>query len=89
MTLTCRKCGYRWKPRTAAPRTCPNRACHSSTWNENGRPELAERHEYHCLKCGHEWFSRLARAPKVCPQCNSGLWEQNKPKSHTKEETQT
>ncbi len=31
-----------------------------------------------CLRCGHEWPSRLERLPKVCPKCNSPYW--NKPK---------
>lgn len=31
-----------------------------------------------CLRCGHEWPSRLERLPEVCPKCNSPYW--NKPK---------
>ena len=31
-----------------------------------------------CLRCGHDWASRMDRLPKVCPKCKSPYW--NKPK---------
>ena len=31
-----------------------------------------------CLRCGHEWPSRLERLPKVCPSCNSPYWAKPK-----------
>ena len=31
-----------------------------------------------CLRCGHEWPSRLEKLPKQCPKCRSPYW--NKPK---------
>jgi len=31
-----------------------------------------------CLRCGHEWPSRLERLPKVCPKCNSPYWNKTK-----------
>jgi len=33
---------------------------------------------HRCLRCGHEWPSRLERLPKQCPKCRSPYW--NKPK---------
>lgn len=27
-----------------------------------------------CLRCGHEWPIRSAVNPRVCPKCNSNLW---------------
>ncbi len=38
----CRKCGHRWLPRTPAePRQCPNRTCHTFTWNRDRRTPVA------------------------------------------------
>lgn len=31
-----------------------------------------------CLRCGHEWHPRTARAPRFCSKCNSPYW--NKPR---------
>lgn len=28
-----------------------------------------------CLRCGHEWDSRVAK-PKECPHCKSYKWDQ-------------
>lgn len=28
----------------------------------------------HCLKCGHEWASRLYRVPRMCPSCKAPKW---------------
>jgi rubrerythrin len=34
--LTCKRCGYRWKPRVdSVPRQCP--ACKTYRWNEQKR----------------------------------------------------
>jgi predicted nucleic acid-binding Zn-ribbon protein len=31
-----------------------------------------------CLRCGHEWPSRLERLPKQCPKCRSPYWNKKK-----------
>jgi len=31
-----------------------------------------------CLRCGHEWPSRLPEPPAKCPRCKSELWDQPK-----------
>jgi len=31
VTYTCKRCGYKWIPRTPRPGACPN--CHSPLWN--------------------------------------------------------
>lgn len=28
-----------------------------------------------CDKCGHKWFTRTDKKPKVCPRCKSYDWE--------------
>jgi len=33
---------------------------------------------HRCLRCDHEWASRLERLPAVCPKCNSRYWNQRK-----------
>lgn len=36
--LSCKQCGHTWLPRRLeAPKTCPNRFCHSTRWNEAGK----------------------------------------------------
>lgn len=32
-TCECLRCGWKWTPRIAKPRVCPNKKCHSSYWN--------------------------------------------------------
>jgi predicted Zn-ribbon and HTH transcriptional regulator len=41
--------------------------------------DLAEgvRRRHRCLRCGHEWRSRLAR-PTTCPQCRNPYWDRPK-----------
>lgn len=31
-----------------------------------------------CLRCGHEWYPRHPKAPKVCPQCKRTDWQTEK-----------
>jgi hypothetical protein len=34
------------------------------------------RQEHTCLRCGHRWFSKLAR-PAACPKCMSATWDRD------------
>lgn len=35
-----------------------------------------------CLRCNHNWFSRVKRYPRICPKCKSPYWD--KPRKATK-----
>ena len=28
----------------------------------------------HCKRCGHTWYPRTPKEPKVCPKCSSPYW---------------
>jgi predicted Zn-ribbon and HTH transcriptional regulator len=30
--------------------------------------------KHKCLRCGHEWQSRIERKPACCPRCKSYDW---------------
>ena len=30
---------------------------------------------YHCVRCGHDWNTRITGRPCNCPQCKSPLWD--------------
>ena len=33
---------------------------------------------YKCLRCGHTWVPRKARYPRMCPKCQTTLWDEEK-----------
>jgi predicted Zn-ribbon and HTH transcriptional regulator len=35
--------------------------------------EQNQYHQENCLRCGHEWMTRVAR-PVQCPSCKSPYW---------------
>lgn len=32
--LECKRCGYKWIPRTGNPKQCPNPRCRSTDWDK-------------------------------------------------------
>ena len=34
----------------------------------------------YCERCGHEWLPRSKNKPKVCPACNSRIYDKPKKK---------
>jgi len=28
-----------------------------------------------CLRCGHQWFKRMEKRPKQCPNCKQSRWD--------------
>ncbi|HEX2966366.1 MAG TPA: hypothetical protein VHO84_11290 [Syntrophorhabdaceae bacterium] len=30
---------------------------------------------YECRRCSHEWINKTDDKPKLCPECNSPLWD--------------
>lgn len=40
--LKCCKCGWKWTPRIADVRKCPNPKCQSIRWDEPDEPEIEE-----------------------------------------------
>lgn len=34
--------------------------------------------EYTCMKCGHQWLTRIRTIPKSCPNCKSYRWANTK-----------
>ncbi len=28
-----------------------------------------------CKRCGHHWYPRTAKDPRVCPKCKSPYWD--------------
>jgi DNA-directed RNA polymerase subunit RPC12/RpoP len=49
---------------------------------ESGGIKLMEQQiiltQKHCLRCLHDWYTKLNRDPLRCPRCNSPYW--NKPR---------
>jgi hypothetical protein len=37
--------------------------------------EIGHRQGYHCVRCDHRWFSRLATKPRMCPKCKAVHFE--------------
>lgn len=35
-----------------------------------------ERKPYHCVRCGHRWYSRLLRRPLMCPMCRTKRFDE-------------
>ena len=31
-----------------------------------------------CKRCGHQWYPRKPKKPKVCPKCKSPYWNKIK-----------
>lgn len=31
-----------------------------------------------CKRCGHNWYKRTPKLPKVCPQCKTPYWNDEK-----------
>jgi predicted Zn-ribbon and HTH transcriptional regulator len=31
--------------------------------------------ELDCKRCGHKWYPRRPKAPKVCPECKRDDWQ--------------
>ena len=79
-TLTCKRCGYKWHPRTEGlPATCPNRKCKSPYWNRGGytksslsrakRP-MGKPKTKICKECGQSKRLKAFRAGRdVCKDC--------------------
>jgi ribosomal protein S27AE len=45
---------------------------------------MTEFPRYECLRCNHKWYPRpsqdkVLRKPRVCPKCNSVLWDVRRP----------
>lgn len=40
---------------------------------------------HNCLRCKHEWASKMERLPKVCPKCKSPYWNRVKTKFNKKD----
>ncbi len=36
---------------------------------------MAESPELHCLRCNHNWVSRISEPPAQCPKCHSYNWD--------------
>jgi len=45
---------------------CP--ACHC----------IFELQKLNCIRCGHSWFKRMDRLPKVCSKCKSPYWNKSR-----------
>jgi len=37
-----------------------------------------------CLRCGHDWYKRTPKKPKVCPKCKTPYWDSKKLKTKVK-----
>lgn len=37
--------------------------------------EVGPRTEYHCVRCKHDWISRLVHKPRMCPKCKAVHFE--------------
>lgn len=57
------------------PGRCPK--CQSRLWGRN-RVNEAQPTSQHCLRCGHQWESKLDHSPVQCPSCHSVLWNKKR-----------
>lgn len=39
-----------------------------------GQEHVLEKNDFKCLRCGHEWESKV-QCPSMCPKCHSPNWD--------------